>query len=292
MTDPLEEAFAEALAGEPDIAGVLAMPADREPIEVGTGRPEDGYLFEGRKVPSVTRVLPDRGDNGGLLTWAGREAIKAAFRMGLREEDTLPRAAGRGRFWAAAKAWDGTRDRAAKQGTCVHEAIQGHIIGDPELIAAAMWAAPDGECVEAALKAYKAWESDLGACIRWTAIEVPLVTPHLAGTPDMYGRITYPDGTEGWIGGDIKGGKYVGKKAGKQLGLYRWMVRRLRGIEWSDAVIIHIHASRNDDGEIVVKKNTPRFGGAMLDAYEAAGLAELKAYLRDEACPVLPGMWA
>ena len=275
MSDVVER-FAEAFGAE-------ARPA----IERGTGRPDE-YLFEGRAVPSVTTVLPDRSDNANLLTWAGRCAIKAAFRMALTQQDIDCNS---GRFWAAAKAHIDIRDEAAVQGTCVHEAIQGHILGDDELVRAALWAAPDGGCAMACLEAYKAWEADLGADIEWTAIEVPLVTKYLAGTPDMWGVVKCPTGIVRLIEGDIKSGKHITKKVGKQLGLYRRLIREVRGLEMTDAVILHFHASRNDGGEIVVKQSTPRFGGAFLDQYEKAGVAELKAYYQDQACPVLPGMW-
>lgn len=276
MSADVVERFAEAFGAE-------VRPA----IERGDGRPDE-YLFEGRPVPSVTTVLPDRGDNEGLLTWAGREAIRAAYRMSLTQQDIDCNS---GRFWAAAKAHIDVRDEAALQGTCVHEAIQGYIMRDDELVRAALWAAPDGGCAMACLEAYKEWESDLGACIRWTAIEVPLVTKWLAGTFDLGGIIAHANGSQGLIGGDIKSGKYITKKAAKQLGLYRWLLRKVRGIEWTDGVILHFHASRNDEGEIVVKKSTPRFGGAFLDQYEKAGVAELKAYWEDQGCPVLPGMF-
>lgn len=256
-------------------------------IEVGTGRPDE-YLHDGKPVPSVTTVLPDRGDNDGLLTWAGREAIKAAYRAQLSEQEIERNS---GRFWACAKAHTDTRQTAADQGSAMHAAIQAHIIGDQEAIRAALWAAPDPECVEVCLEAYRAWEADLGACIEWTAIEVPLVNRWLAGTPDMWGRITYPDGREGWVVGDLKSGKYVSKKVGKQLGLYRYLLRDVRGLEMSDAVILHLHASRKD-GEIVVKKSTPRFGGKVLDQYERAGRKELAAFYADLECMKLPGMWA
>jgi hypothetical protein len=257
----------------------------RVTVERGEGRPE-AYLFEGREVPSVTTVLPDRGDNENLLTWAGRQAIRAAYRMQLEQSDIDCDSA---RFWAAAKAHIDVRDEAGVQGTFVHEAIQSHILGDDEGVRAALWAAPDGGCALACLDAYREWEADLGARIRWTAIEVPLVTKYLAGTPDMWG-IDLDRNT--LIGGDIKSGKYITKKVGKQLGLYRWLLRKVRGIEWEDAIVLHFHAHRDDDGEIVVKKSTPRFGGAFLDQYERTGIAELKGYHEDQKCPVLPGMWA
>lgn len=233
-------------------------------IERGTGRPEGGYRrADGPRVPSVTTVLCDHTPPAGLLRWAAGLAVDA-------------HAAGRPR-WEAIEAHVAARDESAAQGTAVHEVIQAHILGED--VTAALAGAPDPFEALACLERWREWEADRGEGIVWEAIEVPLVTDRVGGTPDMWGRMA--DGRR--ILGDLKAGKRTYRKHGRQLGLYRWMLREARGMEIDEAVIL------------LVRPDAPvqhtQFGGAWLDAYEAAGLADLAAFEADKRCPTLPGMW-
>jgi hypothetical protein len=229
VTDPLEEAFADALAGGEDPA-VLAMAADREPIKRGEGRPEDGYLSEGRIVPSVTEVLQCWGEPGGLIWWATDIVMAKAAALGVTIDDIENRTAA---YWEAKKASDAIRDNAGVHGTALHQAIEDEWNGRPVTIPeAGSWDVLSG------WRRAKAWFAERPHLVP-THTEHRLAGPKFGGTCDWTFRDDNRDGAT--VLGDLKTGRTPSETWLLQLGAYAHL--------WPtevDAVFV-LHVPRDPD---------------------------------------------
>ena len=135
-------------------------------IELGTGRPKNGYRLDGDPVPGVTTVLGRFKDSGGLIRWAYKQGKKG---VELYE----------------------SRDKAADIGSVVHDACEAHVHGkDPyDLVNRSALEGLDMAAAHVALTSYMSWAKM--SKVEYVATEVALVSPtmRVGGTLDCIARI-------------------------------------------------------------------------------------------------------
>jgi PD-(D/E)XK nuclease superfamily len=160
------------------------------------------FSQHGLKLPGVTEVIKDPGDELDLLYWAGKVAI----------EHGTPMAASR------------LRDEAAAQGTAVHEALDQMVKGLPQENNAATW------------RAFRVWH-EIKLCWPLDPIDSEVAITSTAqpygGTIDL---IVWPK--SGPVIVDLKTGNHLDKGSVLlQLGGYRALLRERDGVAADLAVL-------------------------------------------------------
>lgn len=183
-------------------------------IERGDGRPERYKMADGTVVPSVTTLLKQRTNAGGLIHWAMKHGYRAEV----------------------------LRDEAGAVGSLVHDYMEALICDDDAgaVLERGLATLPEHSRPEASAAATAAAE--------WVAehthltpvlVEVPLVSEHyrFGGTPDL---IAYDELSGCHVVVDWKTSKRFYVDQVIQTGAYAIAVEEARGIECTAGMVVRL----------------------------------------------------
>ncbi len=146
-------------------------------------------LKNGQVVPGTTTVMGSFKDSGGLVHWAWQQG-----KAGLDYRQT--------------------RDKAAEQGTSIHDLAESHILGK-------IYEVPKDEIVLSAFNKFKEWWEEHDFEVIWTEEQMVSEKYQYGGCPDLYVRQKSND--KCWLI-DFKTGKRIYPDTVIQMGAYKNLI--------------------------------------------------------------------